>query len=192
MFGNLIFKCRFLADKENASDEIYFARKTLGFAPPPKKKTQNFGKKRVKIEKRWRKEEKVDKNEEKTGKGIFPSIFKNFTGRGRRPPPQNGGGGGQGTPCNPPVVGLCPGKKYICSNLAFINLKTILAYVRMFILLLINHNSQPADYSLYVSQTACPIHCVYLTHSVKYDKSQMQYKYTMEIKNNTCKSTKKI
>ena len=157
----------------------------------------------VKIEKGGRneeeggkKEEKVGKNEEKTGKGIFPSIFKNFTGRGRRPPPQNGGGGGQETHHNPPVVGLCPGKKYISSNLAFIKLKpsytSVLAYVKMCILLLINHNSRPDDYSLYVSQTACPIHCVYLTHLVKYEKSQMQYKYTMKIKNNTSKSTKKI
>ena len=151
----------------------------------------------VKIEKRWRNEERVGKNEEKTGKGNFPSIFENFTGRGRRPPPRNGGGGGdKETHRNPPVVGLCPGKKYISSNLAFIKLKpsytSVLAYVKMCILLLVNHNSRPDDYSLYVSQTACPIHCVYLTHLVKYEKSQMQYKYTMKIKNNTSKSTKKI
>ena len=47
----------------------------------------------VKIEKRWRNEEEVGKNEEKTGTGNFPSIFENFTGRGRRPPSRNGGGG---------------------------------------------------------------------------------------------------
>lgn len=77
----------------------YISREKLWGSPPPK--PQNFGKNRVKIEKRWRKEEKVGKNEEKTGKGIFPSIFKNFTGRGRRPPPQNGGGGDKGPLATP-------------------------------------------------------------------------------------------
>ena len=57
----------------------------------------------VKIEKRWRNEEKVGKNEEKTGKGNFPSIFENFTGRGRRPPPRNGGGGGPKRPIATPL-----------------------------------------------------------------------------------------
>ena len=142
------------------------------------------------MKKKW---VKMKKRQEK---GTFPQFSKTLRGGGDAPHPETVGGGDKETHRNPPVVGLCPGKKYISSNLAFIKLKpsytSVLAYVKMCILLLINHNSRPDDYSLYVSQTACPIHCVYLTHLVKYEKSQMQYKYTMKIKNNTSKSTKKI